>query len=170
MRRAPLAVRDASGFTLIELLIVLAIVGILGGVLSLVLYQLLDVPRLGGAQMAVDSDLRNTGLWLARDGNEAWQFVAGTPPVYGTFYITHTGGITVTTTYRYDSTHETMWRDYQTATESRTTGVARHVAQGSDVTFATSGDIVAVTLTATSGTGRNRVTSSQVYTVTMRVR
>jgi len=167
-RDSPFAVRRSRGFTLIELLVVLAILAVVSGVLTLIFYQLSNVPRWGNAQLAVDSDLRNAGLWLMRDGNEAWSFTPGVSPIYGAFAITRTGNTTATATYRYDG--GTLWRDYATASATTTKGVARHVAQASDAAFTSSGGIVVVEITATSGQGKNRVTATQRYTVTMRAR
>ncbi|MFQ6100205.1 MAG: type II secretion system protein [Anaerolineae bacterium] len=157
--------RQEAGFTLVELLVVIAIIAIVTGMLTTIFYQFVHVPRWGNARLAVDSDLRNAGLWLVHDGNEAWRFTTDLPPIYGTFAITRTGNTTATVTYRYDEDEDTLWRDYRTATSTTTIGVARHIAQMSDVTFETGDNIVVVSVAASNGD----VSASQTYTVTMRV-
>jgi hypothetical protein len=47
---------------------------------SHVIYQFYTVTSLGNAQLAVDADLRNAGLWLMRDGSQGQTFTS-TPGV-----------------------------------------------------------------------------------------
>lgn len=154
------------GFTLVELIVAAAIIAVVAGMLATILYQLLVIPSRGNAQLTVDGDLRNAGLWLVRDGNAAWTFTPGAPPVYGTFAITRTGNTTATVTYRYED--GALVRERRTRNETSTIGVARHVAASDDVRFTCIGDVVVVEITATSGQGRSRVSASQTFTVTMR--
>lgn len=163
MRQGP---RSAQGYTLLELLVVIAIIALVTGALAMILYQLLNAPRQGNAQLAVDGDLRNAGLWLMRDGNEAWDFTPGALPVYGTFLITRTGSTTASVTYRFAA--GTLWRDHTTAAGTATYGVARHLEQASDVTFTPGSGTVVVEVTATSGEDRNQISASQTYTVALR--
>ncbi len=153
------------GYTLPELLVVIALLALVTGVLSLALYQFYTVTSWGNAQLAVDADLRNAGLWLMRDGNQAWDFSAGAGPIYGTFAITTTDNTPATATYRYDAGATTLWRDYQTAAGTTSTIVARRIRQESDVSFTDYGRTVRVQVISTSG----NVSGSAIFTVTLRV-
>jgi len=69
--------REERGFTLIELLVVLAIASLVTGLLVGIVYQFWTIPRWGNAQLALDQDIRNAGLWVMRDGNESASFTPG---------------------------------------------------------------------------------------------
>jgi len=70
--------QSANGFTLIELLVVLAIASLVTGLLVTILFQFWTIPRRGIAQLALDQDIRNAGLWLMQDGNESGAFTPAT--------------------------------------------------------------------------------------------
>ncbi len=66
-----------AGFTLVELLVVLGILALVTGLLVLILYQVIEIPRWGNAQLGVNADQRLVGLWLIRDGNQSRSFTPG---------------------------------------------------------------------------------------------
>ncbi|MGD2205184.1 MAG: type II secretion system protein [Anaerolineae bacterium] len=141
---------------MIELLVVLAIISIVTGLLVTIVYQFLSIPRWGNAQLAVDHDLRNAGLWLMRDGSESREFT-GTPGTCTPFrFDTGRPGVV----YTYTRTVDTLNRQ----DGSQTIGVARRV----DSVACPSGTVtgtIAITLISIEGD----LSASQTYTVTMRV-
>jgi hypothetical protein len=129
------------------------------------MYQLVNIPRWGTAQLAVDSDLRNAGIWLMRDGNESTVFTStGTCGVFAApTYV----GTTRYVTYTFSAAEGRLSR--QGSDTGQTTGVARHVT-GVQCPLGTVTDTVVISITATSGEGKNQVSATQIYTVTLRVR
>jgi len=142
------------GFTLLELLATIAIITLVTGMLVMILYQIVSIPRWGNAQLTVDGDLRNAGLWLMRDGNESRVF-SGTAPCNSFTFDTGRG-----TVYTYTLSGSTLSR----SNGGQTIGVARHVS-GLQCPSGPVTGTVAISLTATSGS----VSGSAVFTVTMRV-
>lgn len=143
------------GFTLVELLLVIAILSLLSGLLVAIIYQLLTIPRWGNAQLAVDQDLRNAGLWLMRDGNESREF-RGTPGTCTPFTFDTGRGVEYSYSHNGDLLSRTVG--------GQTIGVARHVASVV-CPSGTSWGQVAITLVLTEGD----VSVSQTLTITMRV-
>lgn len=140
-----------AGFTLVELLVVLGLIAVVTGLLVTIFYQFWRVPRWGNAQMAVDSDLRDAGLWLVRDGNQSRAFIPGGS--CGTFQTGHGE------TYTYTLNGTVLQR---TDSSGGTVAVARHVQA---VSCATDGERVFVTMQVAAGP----VSATVTYTVTMRV-
>jgi len=168
-RRAGISPRSANaGFTLVELLVSLSILALVTGMLVMIVYQVMTVPRWGNSELNVTADLRNTGLWLLRDANQSWKFDPGADPVYGTFTMTQTTGSTATVQYFYEDGQ--LKRTSQAGVDTRTHTVAHRIANGGDVVFAPAAGSVTVDVTATSGTGSSQVSSTQQYTVALRVR
>ena len=151
------AARSAQrGFTLVELLASIAIISIVTGMLVLIMYQFLVIPRRGNAQLAVDSDLRNAGLWLVQDGSQGVSFTgSGT---CGVFAVPTAAGATRTITYTLNA--NTLSRQEG----SQIIGVARHV-NGVQCPSGSVTGTIAFSLTASSAS----VSNSAVFTVTLRV-
>lgn len=145
------------GYTLTELLVVIALLALVTGVLSVTIYQFYRVTSWGNAQLAVDADLRNAGLWLMRDGNESKSFTPG--GTCGAFYTGPARNITYT--YSYSAADKTLYR--HDSTTGQTIGVARRITAAPLCTV--QGRSVLVTLTASSGD----VSTSVTFTVTLRV-
>ncbi len=144
------------GFTLTELLVAAAIIALVTGMLVVIMYQITRIPRWGNAQLTVDNELRNAGLWLMRDGNQSVSFTpAGT---CGVFTAPTSAGTTRAITYTYSAS--TLSRQEG----SRTIGVARHVS-GVECPSGTVTGTVAISLTVSSG----NISGSAVFTVTLRV-
>lgn len=153
----------ARGFTLIELLIVIAIVSLVSGVLAMIVYQLLTVPRWANNQLAVDSDRRNAGLWLRRDGNESGTFIGlGCPscPDDGPPCFLFDTGPERGTVYTYTLSGETLQR----SDGGQIVDVARHVESVTCPSGPVTGTL-AITLVARSG----EVSTSQTYSITPRL-
>jgi prepilin-type N-terminal cleavage/methylation domain-containing protein len=147
-----------NGYTLVELLVVMGLITIVTGVLVTVIYQFYTVTSLGNAQLAVDADLRNAGLWLMRDGNQSAVFTqTGTCGVFAaptfigsTRYITYT--FSAGTLNRRDS-----------GTPGQVIGVARRLA--APPTCSVQGQSAVILLTSATG----QVSNSATFTVTLRV-
>lgn len=146
-----------NGYTLVELLVVMGLITIVTGVLVTVIYQFYTVTSLGNAQLAVDADLRNAGLWLMRDGSQGQTFTS-TPGVCVPFAF-DTGpqrGVV----YSYSFSGSTLSR--QDSSTGQVIGVARRVT---GVQCQQTGRSVAITLTSANG----KVSNSAVFTVALRV-
>jgi len=151
--------RFTQGFTLVELLATVAIIAIVTGLLVLILYQFFSITRWGNDQLAVDGDLRNTGLWLMRDGSGSASFSpSGTCGVFTAPTLTATRTIT----YTYAPVQNTLSR--QDSSTGRTTVLARHVTGVQCPSGVVTGTVT-FSITAASGD----VSASQVFTVTTRV-
>lgn len=156
--RAPRSTLHECGFTLLELLVVIGILAIVTGLLVTIVYQLFRIPRQGSDQLAVDSDLRNAGLWLVQDGNQSVSFTpAGT---CGIFVAPTSTGSSRSITY----TLSGNMLSRQDSGTGKTTSVARHVSSVQCPATVTT-DTVAVGLSV----ARGGVSASQVLTVTLRV-
>jgi len=143
------------GYTLTELLVVIALLAIVTGVASLAIYQFYTVTSWGNAQMAVDADLRNAGLWLMHDGNESRSFTAA-----GTCGTFDTGR---SRTYTYALNGNQLNRtDSQTG---QTIVVAHRVNSVQCPAGPVTGGALAVTITSSSG----KVSGTATFTVTLRV-
>jgi prepilin-type N-terminal cleavage/methylation domain-containing protein len=148
-----------SGFTLVELLAVLAIIAVVTGLLALILYQFFSITRWGNDQLRVDGDLRNTGVWLVRDGSGSVSFSpSGTCGVFTAPTLTTTRTIT----YTYSAAQDTLSR--QDSGTGQTIAVARH-ATGVLCPTVVVTNTAAFSVTAAS----DDVSASQIYTITMRV-
>ena len=145
--------RQEAGYTLMELLVTVGLLTLLSGLLLMIFYQFLNVPRWGNAQMAVDNDLRNAALWLMRDGNESASFTPGSG--CGTFATGHSA------TTVYDLSDSALQRT--DSGSGQTIPVAHYVKS---ITCGTSGDVVVVTLEVERGSA----SASTTYTIAMRVR
>jgi prepilin-type N-terminal cleavage/methylation domain-containing protein len=167
--RSETSVRTSDGgFTLVELLVALSISALVTGMLVMILYQVMTVPRWGNSELNVIADLRNAGLWLVRDGNQSWKFEAGADMLYGTFAMTQTTGAAASVLYFYEDGQ--LKRSVQIGADVRTHTVAHRIASVGDVVFAQGPGSVTVDITPTSGTGSSQVSSTQQYVVALRVR
>lgn len=142
---------DERGISLVELLVG---IGIAAGIMTLIgtfIFQFFTVTRVGTNQMAVSSDLQSAALWLGRDAAQAHTFTAGSSPVYGSF-TADSASSDHEFRYLYDSADSDLIREHYVdgSLDSRVV-VARLVAAEGDVSFTTSGNLVSVTVSATSG-------------------
>jgi type II secretory pathway pseudopilin PulG len=105
-------IRDERGTTLAELLLVLAIIGMITGVLVMAMYQILNITGWGNNELAVQHDLRNAAVWLNRDVLSASKAtVSGSQMVLEVPYLGASSVVTRTITYTYDPTDRTLTRD-----------------------------------------------------------
>ncbi len=141
--------QSEHGTTLVETLVALSIIVLVFGIITTALVQFFLVTRWGNDQLRITNDLQVASLWLGRDALESASFTPGTGQVYGTLIWS-------------DETHEYEYRySYNSGELVRehlednillsTLQVSRYIANRSDVVFSTSGDLLTVSITSTSG-------------------
>lgn len=156
--------RSQAGFTAPELLIAAFLVAASAGLISTAIYQVFVVSQDGNSRLSVLSDLENAALWIGRDATEAVSWTPGTGRQYGTFA---TSDSTVSYRYLYDSGEGALVRQVLVSgTPQNSIRIARHIDQFSDVSFGSSGSLMDVSITATSGGSSE---STTLY-LTMRAR
>ena len=120
-------IRDERGVSLAEMLLVLAIMGLITGVLATAMYQIVDITARGNAEMVVQHDLRNAAVWLNRDVLSASSAdVSGSQMVLEVPYLVTTSEVTTTIsyiTYTYSAETGTLTRD----SDDSSSIVARHI-------------------------------------------
>lgn len=148
---APAGLLDEAGLTLVEVIVG---IGIAAGILTLVgtfVYQFFTVTRSGTERMAVSSDLQSATLWLGRDAAEAYDFIPGASPLYGTFIASQPGG-EHSYRYLYDAGQNRLVREhYLDGALQETRVMSRHIASEGDVSFVDGGSLVSVSLIASRG-------------------
>jgi prepilin-type N-terminal cleavage/methylation domain-containing protein len=152
--------RFVRGFTLVELLVAMAIIAFVVGILAMVVYQFSRIPRWGNAQLDVDNDLRNVGMWLMRDGNGSTSFTSSGS--CGVFAVPTSSGSTRAITYTYSLAESALTR--QDSETGKVVTIARRLSGVQCPAGVVTGTAV-ISVTATSGD----VSTSRAYTVTMRV-
>jgi len=138
-------IRNERGVSLVELILVLAIMGLIIGVLATAIYQIVDITSRGNSEMVVQHDLRNAAVWLNRDvlsASEAEVIGSRMVLTIPTFITT-----TINITYTYSEADGTLTRDSGDSTMM----VARRV---NSFAFSATGMVTsAITITITSRVG-----------------
>lgn len=142
-------VHSERGTTLVELLVAMSISVLVFGIISTSLVQFFLVTRWGNDQLLITNDLQVASLWLGRDALESASFTPGTGTVYGTL---NWDDSTNQYRYSYDSGNGTLVREHLVDSILLSTlQVARHITNQGDVVFSTSGQLLTVSITSTSG-------------------
>jgi len=137
------------GASLVELLVAMAISILVFGVITTALVQFVIVTRWGNGQLQITNDFQVASLWLGRDVLEASSFTPGSGTVYGTL---NWADSTHQYRYSYDLVDNAVVREhFETSVLQSTTIVARHIAAQNDVVFNTSGQLLSISITSTSG-------------------
>jgi competence protein ComGC len=142
-------VHSERGTTLVELLVAMSISVLVFGIISTALVQFFLVTRWGNNQLIITNDLQVASLWLGRDALESANFVPGAGAVYGTL---NWADSTHQYRYSYDVSDGALVREhFENSILQSTLQVARHIANQGDVAFSTSGELLTVSITSTSG-------------------
>lgn len=142
-------IRAEHGATLVEMLVAMSITVLVFGILSTALVQFMLVTRWGNDQLRITSDLQVASLWLGRDVLEASSFTPGSGTEYGTL---NWADSTHQYRYSYSPTDDALVREhFENSILQSTLSVARYIAFQEDVVFNSSGQLLTVSITSTSG-------------------
>lgn len=137
------------GASLVELLVAIGISVLIFSILSTALVQFVLSTRWGNSLLQVTNDIQVASLWLGRDAPEAASFTAGSGTIYGTL---NWADSTTQYRYSYDSISKALIREHlENSIVQSTQKISRHIENQSDVTFNNTGELLTVTITATSG-------------------
>ena len=106
-------IRDERGITLVELLAVLAITGLIVGILATVIYQIFDITGWGNSTLVVQHDLQNAATWLNRDVLTASraEVISGSQMILTVPYYNAAAGDFLTNTITYTLSGEELLRE-----------------------------------------------------------
>ena len=148
-------IKKEPGLTLLELAVVMAVGAMLIVPMGFVVNQLFGVPFRASASLTVTNQTRSGADQIALDARNSSAFATGSSPTYGTFTWTDRTGTVVEThsvKYLYSSGDKTLLREETVNTGSaQSLQAARGIAQETDVSIQASGDLILVSVTATSG-------------------
>ena len=138
------------GATLAESLVAITIGTLVIAIIVTAVVQFVVASRWGNDQLLVSTNLETASIWLGRDAIEAATFTPGSGTVYGTLNWRDSSSNQFR--YSYNPLDGELVREHlQGGSVQSTLSVARHVAAQGDVTFSTSGNLLQVAITVTSG-------------------
>lgn len=153
-----------AGFTIPEMLIGALLAAAAAALIATAIFQFFLATSTGNHRLVVLSDIQNAALWFSRDASEAQSVAGGTGWVYGSIC---TSDPTVEYRYSYDPATTSLIREHLVSgVPQSTVAMARHIADMGDVVFSVTGNMVSMTITATSGP----VSETATVYVAMRVR
>ena len=143
------SIENESGASLVELLVSIGISILVFSILSTALVQFVLSTRWGNSLLQVTNDIQVASLWLGRDAPESASFTPGSGSEYGTL---NWADSSTQYRYSYDSADSSLVREHlENSIVQSSLKIARHIDNQSDVTFNVSGDLLTVSITATSG-------------------
>ncbi len=158
-------IRNERGVTIPELMISLVISASVAGLIGTAVFQFFVVTSEGNDRLTVLQSLQNASVWLGRDSSEASVATGGTGNVYGTLT---TGDPTVEYRYSYDAAEKTLVREHLISGVVQSTHVvARRIENQGDIVFSAIGNLITVSITATSDNGA--VSETRTLDLAMRV-
>jgi Flp pilus assembly pilin Flp len=147
--------RDQRGTTLVETLVAAAISVIVFGVITTIMVQFLLVTRWGNSKLETSNDIQVASLWLGRDALESSSFTPGSGTVYGTLSWPDSSN---QFRYSYNALEDTLVREFiEDGLVQTSFPVARYILDQTDVVFSSSGALLSVSITSTSGEEINSV-------------
>jgi len=155
MRRA---VPNDRGATIPELMVSMFITASVAGLIGTAVFQFFTVSSNGNDRLSVLQSLQNASVWLGRDVSEAQTATGGSGLEYGTLT---TGDPSVEYRYSYDPANKTLVREQLLGGVVQSTlVVARRIENQGDIVFSVSGNLIHVSITATSDDGAVSETKS----------
>lgn len=149
IRRQLKRVHSERGTTMVELLVAMSISVLVFGIISTALVQFFLVTRWGNDQLIITNDLQVASLWLGRDALESANFTPGAGVIYGTL---NWADSTHQYRYSYNLSDGALVREhFENSILQSTLQVARHITNQGDVVFNSSGQLLTVSITSTSG-------------------
>jgi len=143
------SIQGEKGASLVELLIAMGISVLVFSVLSTALVQFVLTTRWGNNLLQVTNDIQVASIWLGRDALEAASFSPGSGSVYGTLNWADSSN---QYRYSYNSADGSLVREHlEDSIVLSTRKVARHIENQADVTFNTTGELLTISITSTSG-------------------
>jgi hypothetical protein len=146
-------IQPERGASLVEMLVAMSISVIVFGIITTALVQFMLVTRWGNSQLQISNDIQVASLWLGRDALEASSFTPGTglDNVYGTLNWDWDGSLHQFR-YSYIELENTLVREHlEDGIIQSTISVARNIAIKDDISFSSSGSLLTVSITSTSG-------------------
>lgn len=153
------------GVSIPEMLVAMVLASATAGLIGTAVYQFIVVGTNGADRLEVLGAIENAALWLGRDTTESQSFTPGSGSEYGTLT---TGDPTVEYRYSYDAGNTALVREHLVSSVVQSTQrVARRIANQGDIVFTVNGNLLTVTITATSADGS--MTESADLSLQMRV-
>ena len=155
-------IKDERGIVLTELFVVLAIGGLVTGLLVTAIYQVYHVTGWGNAELSVQHDLQNAATWLNRDVmSTSSAEVSGSQMVLTIPYFSGSSVLTRIITYTHSAAEASFVRDCGDSTLI----VARQV---DSVSFSPTGPVVTSAITITLTSRASDISGSAVLHLDMR--
>jgi hypothetical protein len=166
MRKAWQKMGSEKGVSIPEMLVAMFIASLVAGLIAMAAYQFFIIGTDGRNRFEALGDLENASLWLGRDVSESESFTPGSGSEYGTLT---TADPTIQYRYSYDAGNTALVREHVVSSVVQSTlRVARHIANQGDVVFSVTGNLVTISLSATSDDGAYSKSTS--LNLAMRVR
>ncbi len=148
-RRALPDLNGERGTSLVEVLVAMSISLIVFGIIATSMVQFFLVSRWGNSQLQITSDIQVASLWLGRDALEASSFTPGSGNVYG---ILNWPDSSNQFRYSYNALEQALVREHlEDGSLLTTQTIARYIIDQNDVAFSTSGSLLTVSITSSSG-------------------
>ena len=144
-RKLRLIYKNQKGVTLPELVVALAIVGLIAGITTMVIFQVFTGNISASNHMTAVRQVQNAGYWISHDTQMAQSVVPAADPDGFPLSLSWTGWYGDTHTATYTIKNEEIWRNY----DGQRSRVAQYV-DSANCEF-TDGALV-FTVTATVGT------------------
>jgi len=166
MRKAWQKMGSEEGVSIPEMLVAMFLAALVAGLIAMAVYQFFIIGTDGRNRFEALGDLENASLWLGRDVSESESFTPGSGNVYGTLTVADP---TIQYRYSYDAGNTALVREHVVSSVVQSTlRVARHIANQADVVFSVTGNLLTISLSATSDDGAYSKSTS--LNLAMRVR